>query len=74
MTHRFSSFRFSAMLFENESRALGDVNISDFYFVFKSRMFLYEGSGRSMQFQLAVGLGADGYPVCEVFVNAWCHE
>jgi hypothetical protein len=32
MTHRFSSFRFSAMLFENESRALGDVNISDFPF------------------------------------------
>jgi hypothetical protein len=41
MTHRFSSFRFSAMLFENESRALGDVNISDFHFFFKSRMFQY---------------------------------
>ncbi|MGK3755670.1 MAG: hypothetical protein ACI8RD_007980, partial [Bacillariaceae sp.] len=25
--------------FENESRALGDVNISDFHFFFKSRMF-----------------------------------
>jgi hypothetical protein len=32
MTHRFSSFRFSAMLFENESRALGDVNFPDFHF------------------------------------------
>jgi hypothetical protein len=29
------------MLFENESRALGDVNISDFHFFFKSRMFQY---------------------------------
>jgi hypothetical protein len=26
--------------FENESRALGDVNISDFHFFFKSRLFL----------------------------------
>jgi hypothetical protein len=30
MTHRFSS-----LLFENESRALGDVNISDFHFFFQ---------------------------------------
>jgi hypothetical protein len=34
--------------FENESRALGDVNISDFHFFFKSRMFLISDDHRSL--------------------------